>query len=59
VDLNGPVICELILDPDQPQIPKAIPMKLPDGTTKQTKFEDMYPFLDREELKENMIAEKR
>jgi len=59
VDNDGPVICELVLDPNQPQIPKAIPMKMPDGTTKQTKFEDMYPFLDREELKENMISEKR
>ena len=59
IDNEGPAICELLLDHNQPQIPKAIPMKMPDGTTKQTKFEDMYPFLDREELKENMIAGKK
>ena len=59
IDNEGPAICELLLDHNQPQIPKAIPIKMPDGTTKQTKFEDMYPFLDREELKENMIAGKR
>ncbi|OGO45011.1 MAG: hypothetical protein A2Z05_07540 [Chloroflexi bacterium RBG_16_60_22] len=58
VDADGPAIAELMLDPDQPQIPKAIPLKLPDGTTRQTRFEDMYPFLDRDELKANMIAER-
>ena len=59
VNCDGPIICELMMDPDQPQIPKAIPRKMPDGTTKQTPLEDMYPFLDRKELKENMISEKR
>lgn len=57
LDSEAPVVCDLVMDPDQPQIPKAIPWKLPDGTTGRTVFEDMYPFLDREELRENMIAE--
>ncbi len=53
----GPMICELILDPDQAQIPKAIPRYQPDGTSRQTTFEDLYPFLDPVELSENMVAE--
>jgi len=58
VDFDGPIIGELIMDPDQAQIPRAIPRYMPDGKSIQTPFEDMFPFLDREELKENMIAEK-
>ena len=54
---DGPVLCELTMDPDQPQIPKAIPRRRADGTSIQTALEDMYPYLDRDELKENMISE--
>lgn len=58
VDAEGPQICELMMDPDQPHTPRAIPRYQPDGTSIQTRFEDLYPFLDREELKDNMIAER-
>lgn len=58
VNREGPVLCELVMDPDQPQISRAIPRYLPDGTSQQTAFEDLHPFLDREELKENMVAER-
>ena len=59
IDWDGPVVCELMLDPDQDQAPKAINRRMPDGTTKQTPLEDQYPFLDENELKANMIAEKK
>jgi len=58
LDDGEPMLCELIMDPDQEQVPKAIPRKMPDGSTQQTVFEDMFPFLDRDELAQNMIAEK-
>ncbi len=58
VGYDGPVICELMMDPDQPQIPKSIPRMMPDGTMARAPLEDLYPFLDRAELDENMIAEK-
>ena len=54
----GPVLCELVMDPNQAQIPKAIPRKRADGTSLPLQFEDLYPFLDEQELRENMIAER-
>lgn len=54
---DGPSICEILMDHDQPQIMRAVPRKRPDGTTEYTPFEDLYPFLDREELRQNMVAE--
>jgi acetolactate synthase-1/2/3 large subunit len=49
----GPVICELMQDPDQPQIPKAIPRRNAEGKALPTAFEDLYPFLPPEEVKAN------
>ncbi len=50
-----PSICELIMDHDQEQMPKAINKRLPNGKTLPTKFEDMYPFLPSNEIKKSMI----
>lgn len=58
IDRAGPVVCELMMDPDQAQIPKAVPRYQPDGKSVQTPLEDLYPFLDREELAANMIAQQ-
>jgi acetolactate synthase-1/2/3 large subunit len=52
---NKPVICELMLDHNQEQIPKAINKRKTDGTSQPTKFEDMYPFLSPKEIKENIF----
>ena len=52
---NKPVICELMIDPDQEQMPKAINKRMPDGKSVATKYEDMYPFLSSKEIKENML----
>jgi acetolactate synthase-1/2/3 large subunit len=53
---DGPVLCEVMMDPNQEQIPKAINRRLEDGTIKQTAIEDSYPFLPEEELRENLTA---
>lgn len=58
VNLQGPVLCELIMDPDQPQVPKAQARKRTDGSNELPPIEDLFPYLDPQELKENMIAEK-
>lgn len=50
-----PIICELILDHNQEQMPKAINKRGPDGKSVPTRFEDMYPFLSSEEIKKNML----
>lgn len=53
--INGPGICELVLDPEQPQIPKAINRRDENGNVIASKFEELYPFLPEKELKENLI----
>ena len=41
------------MDPDEEQIPKAIYKRAPDGKMVPTTFEDMYPFLSKQELNSN------
>ena len=52
---SKPVICELMIDHNQEQMPKAINKRMPDGSSVATKYEDMYPFLPSREIKENML----
>ena len=56
LDEPGPVICELIMDPIQPLVPKTSFKQLPDGKLISPPIEDLYPFLDREEFANNMIV---
>lgn len=53
------VICEVTLDLEQQFAPKLSSRKLEDGTMVSSSLEDMAPFLSREELEENMIANQR
>ena len=55
IDADGMGVCELMLDHEQDQCPKAINRRKPDGTTEPTVFEDMHPFLDKEEVEANML----
>ena len=52
---NKPMICELMLDHNQEQMPKAINRRMPGGKSVTTKYEDMYPFLSSAEIQENML----
>jgi acetolactate synthase I/II/III large subunit len=54
--LSGPALCEVILDPRQGFEPRLSSRQLPDGRIVTASFEDMAPFLSREELAENMLA---
>lgn len=56
--LDGPLFCEVILSTDYIFIPKVSSKKLPDGSMVSTSLEDMFPFLEPEELKSNMIKRK-
>ncbi|MDA1218890.1 MAG: thiamine pyrophosphate-binding protein [Chloroflexi bacterium] len=56
---DGPVFCEIMMDTEQMQAPKAINRRNEDGTMKQTPLEDSYPFLDPSEIKENMDIANR
>ena len=51
---KGPVLCEIMMDPNQMQAPKAVNRRNADGTMTQTPLEDSYPFLDPKEIEENL-----
>ena len=52
---EGPALCEVFLTIDQPFAPKLSSKKLADGRMVSRPLEDLAPFLDRKELKENML----
>ena len=54
INHEGPVLCEIMMDPDQMQAPKAINRRNADGALEQTPLEDSYPFLDPREVEENL-----
>lgn len=55
LDFQGPVICEVMVDPDLQTAPKLSSMVLSDGSIVSKPLEDLWPFLDREEFNSNMI----
>jgi acetolactate synthase-1/2/3 large subunit len=54
---EGPYLCEIMMPPEQPLIPRVSSLKLPDGRVISKPMEDLYPFLDREEFAENMLVD--
>ena len=55
LDMDGPVLCEVMLSPNYIFAPKLSAKKLEDGTMVSPSLEDMFPFLDREELEGNIL----
>ena len=53
--INGPAICEVFLDKDQPFSPKLSSKQMPDGSIVSPNLEDMFPFLTKEELRDNTL----
>ena len=52
---STPILCEIIIDPLQPFSPKLSSRQLADGRMISSPLEDMAPFLDRDELDENLL----
>jgi acetolactate synthase-1/2/3 large subunit len=52
---DEPVLCEVMINLDYAFAPKLSARKLEDGTMVSPSLEDMFPFLNRDELEENMI----
>ena len=52
---QGPLIVDVLLDPEQPFEPKVSSKQLPDGKIVSAPMEDMYPFLPRKELLDNLL----
>lgn len=55
LDTTGPIICELIVDPEHKTFPKASVYKKPDGSFTTCPMEDLAPFLDRDEFLNNLL----
>lgn len=55
LDAPGPAVCEIMLDPKQEFEPRLKPRQLPDGTIVSPALEDMFPFLEPEELQSNLF----
>ena len=55
--MQCPLLCEIIMDPQQTLYPKLSSEVKPDGRLVSKPMEDMYPFLDREEFQKHMIVE--
>jgi len=53
---QGPVICEVMVEPFLITAPRLSSEVLPDGSIVSKPLEDLWPFLDREEFKANMIV---
>lgn len=53
---KGPVLCEVVVDPQQQFEPKLASRALPDGRMVSSPLEDLAPFLDRNELAGNMLV---
>jgi acetolactate synthase-1/2/3 large subunit len=51
---TGPWLCEVMMDPNQPQIPKSVNQRDEQGNIRQTPIEDAWPYLPREEIAENL-----
>lgn len=59
ISYSGPVICEVITPANQLLIPRISSKKLEDGTMVSMPYDDMFPFLPREEYLANCIGKKK
>ncbi len=55
-DTPGPVICEVMVLPDELRAPRQSSVQRPDGTFVSKPLEDLWPFLERDEFLSNMIV---
>jgi acetolactate synthase-1/2/3 large subunit len=55
LDYPGPIICDIHALPDLQLTPKLMTKKRADGSFFSPPLEDMWPFISKEEMKENMI----
>jgi acetolactate synthase-1/2/3 large subunit len=56
LETEGPVVCEVMVAPNEERIPRAASYIKPDGSMGSKPLEDLFPFLPREEFLANMIV---
>jgi acetolactate synthase-1/2/3 large subunit len=54
LDSTGPMLVEVMVLPEEPRIPRIATKKGANGKMESSPLEDLFPFLDREELRRNM-----
>jgi acetolactate synthase-1/2/3 large subunit len=54
---RGPVVCDVHVNPDEIRSPRVTSIQRPDGSFVSKPLEDLFPFLDRDEFRQNMIVE--
>jgi acetolactate synthase-1/2/3 large subunit len=54
---QGPLVCEIVTDPNEQFQPKLQSKLLEDGKFSTPSLEDMYPFLSENEMKENVFKQ--
>ena len=55
--VDGPCLCHVVVDPEQGFEPRVRSRRQPDGTIQSPALDDLYPFLERDELARNRIAD--
>jgi acetolactate synthase I/II/III large subunit len=55
LEMPGPVICDVLIDPDQMVAPRISSHVRSDGSMVSRPLEDLWPFLDRDEFNSNML----
>jgi acetolactate synthase-1/2/3 large subunit len=55
IEAPGPVVCEVVAPAEEQRAPRLSSMQRPDGSMVSKPLEDLWPFLDREEFRSNMI----
>lgn len=56
LNMPGPVVCEVMVSPDQVTAPRAASRQRENGAMETMPMEDLWPFLDRDEFLSNMIV---
>jgi acetolactate synthase-1/2/3 large subunit len=52
----GPSVCEILVPKDEPREPRITSRQRADGSFVSSPLEDLFPFLDRDEFKANMLV---
>jgi acetolactate synthase-1/2/3 large subunit len=52
----GPLVCDVLVPPDEVRAPRIVSYQRPDGSMASKPLEDLWPFLDRDEFRSNMIV---
>ncbi len=56
LEMPGPVVCDVKVIPEEARAPRVTSVQLPNGSFASKPLEDLWPFLDRDEFRKNMIV---